>query len=107
MAASLSIAPRDCPTVTCPPILGMVVIPFASHIYIPAAPTAATALLLTRPIQIISTRLYAICINDVPIIGNANFAREPAIGPSSKSTFLFIFLLNPPVSDFKLYTNRQ
>ena len=50
-------APRACPVFTWPPIFGRAASPLESHIYIPAAPTEATALLPIRPIHSMSVRL--------------------------------------------------
>ena len=50
-------APRECPVLTCPPIFGRVASPLESHMYMPAAPTEATALLPSLPIQSMSVRL--------------------------------------------------
>ena len=49
--------------------------------YMPAAPTAATALLPSLPIQIMSVRLYAIWISEVAMIGTASRVREAKPGP--------------------------
>ena len=62
--------------------------------YMPAAPTDATASLLILPIQIISVRLYAIWTRDVAIIGRASLVSDGKTGPFSKS--IFCLICNPP-----------
>ena len=56
-APSGSFSPSFWPVSTWPPILGIVTSPDPSHMYIPAAPTAATAPDPSRPTQNMSTRL--------------------------------------------------
>ena len=59
----------------------MVASPLASHKYMPEAPTAATAPLPTRPIHIMSVRLYAIWMSWVAMMGKASFASEGRMRP--------------------------
>ena len=51
------------------------------HVRIPTEPMAATASLPSRPTHAISVRLYAICINDVAMIGIARLNNWRLIGP--------------------------
>ena len=59
----------------------MATAPLSSQVYIPAAPTAATASLPTMPIHAMSVRLYAVCTMEVAMIGTASSVREVKIFP--------------------------
>ena len=71
----------DWPTLTSDPTLFNKEIEPDIHVRIPTEPMAATASLPSRPTHAISVRLYAICINDVAMIGIARLKSWRLIGP--------------------------
>ena len=60
-----------CPTLTSEPTLFRREIDVDIHVRIPTEPTAAIASLPILPTQAMSVRLYAICMNEVAIMGIA------------------------------------
>lgn len=54
----------------------MATAPLSSQVYIPAAPTAATASLPTMPIHAMSVRLYAVCTMEVAMIGHRQLGQR-------------------------------
>ena len=67
----------------------------------PAVPTAATELLPAFPTHIISIILYAICINEVAIIGSDSFTNFSVIFPCVKS--ILPFIISPLIIFINIY----
>jgi len=70
----------------------MVIKAKANQVKKPAVPVAVTALEPIVPTHIISVKLYAICISEVPIIGSANIINFFKILPSVKFVFKIYYL---------------
>jgi len=80
-AACSFCAPMACPTLTSEPTLFRREIDVDIHVRIPTEPTAAIASLPILPTQAMSVRLYAICMNEVAIMGIAKVNNCFRIGP--------------------------